>query len=309
MFRIRFHGRGGQGIKTASRILGTAFFLEGWQVQDAPRYGAERRGAPIFAYVRADKKLIFERGIITAPDLVVVVDDTLVGIPAAGVLQGLGQNSILLIHGSQTSQEWRSRIKTDAEIIVLTAPAITDQEEQPYAGAACVGAVARLTGVLSFEKLKAAFKEELQDKPPEVIEENIDRALEAYEAMAVFEGRVKEHDERAAVPVPPEWIEMPLDPGDVAAPAIHAGATSVEVPTGLWRTMRPVLEREACNKCTWVCGSFCPDGVISVDAKGYPEVDYDHCKGCLICVVQCPKHAFLAVPEREAASAEEGGSS
>ena len=57
MFRIRFHGRGGQGMKTASRILGSAFFLEGYEVQDAPRYGAERRGAPIFAYVRAAKKL------------------------------------------------------------------------------------------------------------------------------------------------------------------------------------------------------------------------------------------------------------
>ncbi len=43
MYRIRFHGRGGQGMKTASQILGTAFFLEGYEVQDAPRYGAERR--------------------------------------------------------------------------------------------------------------------------------------------------------------------------------------------------------------------------------------------------------------------------
>jgi len=72
MYRIRFHGRGGQGIKTASRILGTALFLEGYRVQDAPRYGAERRGAPIFAYVRAAHDVINERGIITRPDLVLV---------------------------------------------------------------------------------------------------------------------------------------------------------------------------------------------------------------------------------------------
>ncbi len=61
MFRIRFHGRGGQGIKTASCVLGTAFFLEGYTVQDAPRYGAERRSAPIFAYVRAVRGAIDER--------------------------------------------------------------------------------------------------------------------------------------------------------------------------------------------------------------------------------------------------------
>ncbi|MFZ9039616.1 MAG: 2-oxoacid:acceptor oxidoreductase family protein, partial [Gammaproteobacteria bacterium] len=85
MFRIRFHGRGGQGMKTASRILGTAFFNAGYEVQDAPRYGAERRGAPIFAYVRADRETINERGIIDRPDLVCVADDTLVGMPAAAV--------------------------------------------------------------------------------------------------------------------------------------------------------------------------------------------------------------------------------
>jgi hypothetical protein len=56
MYRIRFHGRGGQGMKTASQVLGTALFLEGFEVQDAPRYGAERRGAPIFAYVRAQRE-------------------------------------------------------------------------------------------------------------------------------------------------------------------------------------------------------------------------------------------------------------
>ena len=62
-------------MKTASRILGSAFFAEGFEVQDAPRYGAERRGAPIFAYVRAARETINERGIITRPDLVIVADD------------------------------------------------------------------------------------------------------------------------------------------------------------------------------------------------------------------------------------------
>ena len=88
MFRIRFHGRGGQGMKTASRILGSALFAGGFEVQDAPRYGAERRGAPIFAYVRADRAPINERGIIRQPDLVVVADDTLVPVPAAVWLFG-----------------------------------------------------------------------------------------------------------------------------------------------------------------------------------------------------------------------------
>ena len=68
---------------TASRVLGTAFFLSGFEVQDAPRYGAERRGAPTFAYVRASRTPIHERGVIRNPDLVVVGDDTLPSVPVA----------------------------------------------------------------------------------------------------------------------------------------------------------------------------------------------------------------------------------
>jgi len=64
MYRIRFHGRGGQGVKTASQALGTAFFLAGFEVQDAPRYGAERRGAPIFAYVCAARAPIRGLGLM-----------------------------------------------------------------------------------------------------------------------------------------------------------------------------------------------------------------------------------------------------
>src|SRR5210317_174551 len=121
MFRIRFHGRGGQGMKTASRILGTAFFMTGFKVQDAPRYGAERRGAPIFAYVRADRTTINERGIINHPDLVVVADDTLIGIPAAGVTQGLDQHTVLLINSLESTDTWRQRLNTDANVLILEA--------------------------------------------------------------------------------------------------------------------------------------------------------------------------------------------
>src|SRR6266545_4837640 len=77
MLRIRFHGRGGQGMKTASRIVGTAAFWEGRYAQDSPIYGAERRGAPMVALTRIADEPILERGLIATPDLVVVADETL----------------------------------------------------------------------------------------------------------------------------------------------------------------------------------------------------------------------------------------
>ena len=98
MIRIRFHGRGGHGIKTASRIVGTAAFLAGYQVQDSPIYGAERRGAPVTAFTRMDTTPILERGIITEPDLIICGDETLLESPATGVLSGVETASAVFIN-------------------------------------------------------------------------------------------------------------------------------------------------------------------------------------------------------------------
>ena len=98
---------------------------------------------------------------------------------------------------------------------------------------------------------------------------------------------------------------MPLESAAVSAPDIHGAATSVQVRTGLWRSMRPVIDPERCRHCTWLCGSLCPDGAIGVLDDGAPEIDLEHCKGCMICVAVCPTHAIEAVPETLARAEEE----
>ncbi|MEN8213840.1 MAG: 2-oxoacid:acceptor oxidoreductase family protein [Pseudomonadota bacterium] len=307
MYRIRFHGRGGQGMKTASRILGTAFFLEGYEVQDAPRYGAERRGAPIFAYVRADHSLINERGIIRYPDLVVVADDSLVAIPAAGVLSGITDHTLLLINSADDEAVWQERLNYRGTILILpVAAGIVDRSELPYAGAACAGAAARLSGVIAQEALEQAVKDELAELGPEVVASNLANALAAFNTMAPHAGRVEEGALVSAAGYrPPEWIELPFDDARISSPTIHATATSVMVKTGLWRTQRPVIDYDRCKGCWWVCSSYCPDGAINVvDAR--PVVDYDHCKGCMVCVAQCPPHAIEAVAEQQAREEEAG---
>lgn len=300
MYRIRFHGRGGQGMKTASRILGTAFFLEGYEVQDAPRYGAERRGAPIFAYVRASRQAIHERGIIRQPDLVVVADDSLLPVPAAGVLQGVAARTVLLINSDEAPEVWRHRLNVTGLLLTLPAEA-AEQAELRFVGAACAGAAARLVGAISRHSLEQAVREELGTLGSEVIAHNLEKALAAYDLMATRAGCVSKGTQAAVAGYQaPDWIELPVDEADAAAAAIHAGVTSVEVRTGLWRSLRPVIDYSRCNRCWWVCSEFCPDGAINVSADGYPQIDYDHCKGCLICVAQCPPHAIRAIPEQAA---------
>jgi pyruvate ferredoxin oxidoreductase gamma subunit len=302
MLRIRFHGRGGQGMKTAGRILGTALFDAGFEVQDAPLYGAERRGAPIFAYVRADNKPIYERGIILHPDLVAVADDSLVGMPAAGVLQGIDDHAVLLICSATDAETWRHRLNLDCRIIVIEAgESDADRSAQPYLGTICAGAAAMLTGLISKQGLKAAIRQELAGMAVETIAKNLHNALKSYEGAAEFKGIVSEAEE-VSFPdyTAPVWVDMPFEAARISAPAIHAGTTSVLVKTGLWRTMRPTIDLEQCKRCWWLCSSFCPDGVINVGEGGEPQIDYDHCKGCLVCLAQCPSHAITAMPESKA---------
>src|SRR5690348_9976996 len=112
MFRIRFHGRGGQGMKTASRIVGTAAFRQGYFAQDSPVYGAERRGAPMIAFTRFDSHAIFERGVVTSADLIVIADVSLLDDPFVHPLQGLSPNGSVLLNAatlsdSATAAEWQ----------------------------------------------------------------------------------------------------------------------------------------------------------------------------------------------------------
>lgn len=310
MFRIRYHGRGGQGMKTAGRILGTAFFLSGFEVQDAPRYGAERRGAPIFAYVRAAQSPINERGVIRRPDLVIVADDTLVTIPAAGVLAGVNDHAVLLISSTAAPAVWQERLNFPGLVITLpTAARLVDVLELRYIGAAGTGAAARLVGVISRDALVQAIRDELAHLGEAVVAKDLAQALAAYELMADYAGVVTEGPEPAADAYErPRWIDLPFEDAGISGPAIHAPATSVRVPTGLWRTMRPVIDYDRCRRCAWICGTLCPDSAISVNDAGYPVIDYQHCKGCLICMASCPSHAIRAVPEPEAAAPEAGGS-
>jgi len=301
MLNIRLHGRGGQGIKTAGRILGTALFLEGYEVQDAPRYGAERRGAPISAYVRAAREPILERGIIRHPDLIVVADDTLVPMPAAGVLAGVQAHTVLLIRSHLKPDTWRERLSLMNPILILPAKA----EDAGHLGTLCAAAAARLLGVITSPHLIEAIRTELEGLAEEIVGANVRKALEAYAFFLEQAGCVHEGPEVSARQYQkPDWINLPFDEASVSAPVIHGALTSVEVKTGLWRTLRPVIDYERCRRCAWLCGSFCPDSAISIDAEGYPQIDYDHCKGCMICLAQCPSRAIGAIPEAQGTEEE-----
>ncbi|MEE9520432.1 MAG: 4Fe-4S binding protein [Dehalococcoidales bacterium] len=84
---------------------------------------------------------------------------------------------------------------------------------------------------------------------------------------------------------------------EIGSIVIEPGSAS-QYQTGSWRTERPIIDLDKCNKCG-LCYIFCPDVAIGLNGEGYPETDLFYCKGCGICAVECPKKAITMVEEGE----------
>jgi pyruvate ferredoxin oxidoreductase gamma subunit len=296
MFRIRFHGRGGQGMKTASRIVGSAAFHAGFVVQDSPIYGAERRGAPMAAFTRIASEPIRERGAITRPDLVVVADDSLLIDPAALPLAGCDASTSLLINSTKEETALRTLAGECDHLMAADFTTLVLGKAKALASLSTVlgAAAARLLG-LSLEHVLAGVHDELSEQLNATQRETNEELARSAFALASQWALVQERreDSPAAASI---LVDVPFDPPRVAAPSIYAVGNSPERKTGNWRQFRPVLDVEKCTRC-WICFVRCPEAAISLDANDYPVVDYDECKGCLLCVHECPTHAFTAEKE------------
>jgi len=297
MRAIRFHGRGGQGAKTASRILGTAAFLEGFTAQDSPIYGAERRGAPVAAFTRIDTGPIRQRGVIVHPDLVVIADESLIHDAAARVLDGIDERTPVFVNSPLTAEQLQTQTSLPGRLTTLDLTDIALRQcGKGGAISALLGAVAgRLVG-LRRDSVREAIARELADLglAASQIERNQTVALQCYDAV-----RTVPVVPGAPQPTVSAQLQVPTyEPPTRGTARISAAANSVLRETGGWRTFRPVLVSDKCNGC-WLCFAYCPEGVISMTTDDRPVIDYAHCKGCQICVHECPTEALVAEREQE----------
>jgi pyruvate ferredoxin oxidoreductase gamma subunit len=232
---------------------------------------------------------------IDRPDLVVVADESLMQVPAAGVLRGLSDSSTLVIVSAEAPDVWRERLGVSGMILTLHPGS---GEDAALTGIASVGAAARLIGRISARSLEDAIRLELEGLAPSIVERSVDQARQSFSSLGARAGCVTEgKDSTRAAAVPPKWVKLEAEPTFLSAPNIHGSATSERVATGLWRTMRPVIDETLCNRCSWICSTLCPDGAIDVGPDRKPTIDYDHCKGCMVCAAVCPPHAIHVEPE------------
>lgn len=180
LIEIRWHGRGGQGAKTASLLLADAAFNTGKYIQGFPEYGPERMGAPITAYNRISDKPITIHSNIYEPDYVVVVDDSL--LESVNVTAGLKKEGAIVINSTKSAEEIRKNLKGyEGEVYKIDARKISVEALGRYfPNTPMLAAIVKVSKVMTDEAflndMQGSFKHKFAKKP-EVIEGNM-KALE-----------------------------------------------------------------------------------------------------------------------------------
>ena len=180
LIEIRWHGRGGQGAKTASLLLADAAFNTGKYIQGFPEYGPERMGAPITAYNRISDKPITIHSNIYEPNYVVVVDDTL--LESVPVTAGLKKEGAIIINTTKSPEYLKEKLNGyDGNIYTIDARKVSEETLGRYfPNTPMLAAIVKVTGIMSdeafLEDMKGSFKHKFAKKP-EVIEGNM-KALE-----------------------------------------------------------------------------------------------------------------------------------
>ena len=294
-------GRGGQGIKSSARIVGTASFLNRSNVQDQPIYGAERRGAPVLAFIRISKGLILDRGPVINPSLLVIADDSLLEEPALNLRQMISKAETALINTNRSVDEIQSKYRI-GNLIPISDVSVVDLDklaeqflDRPIVGSAVAGVTSRLLGH-HFPDLEDAMSLELPHIgiTGKAFSDNLALAKKAYNSISIQIG------ERRAEVAPKDietFIELSYKGPKASTSTILAPANTEQRRVGMWSRYKPVIDHDECTKCR-ICFVYCPDSAIFIDKNDLPNVNYNACKGCDICHTECPVNAISLVQRK-----------
>ena len=181
VYEIRWHGRGGQGAVTSAKILADAAFRSGFAgVTSQPSFGAERRGAPITASSRLAHEPIRVLSQVTEPDIVVVLDDSLLGV--ANATAGLASDGLLIVNTTRPAEELGIDGGT-ARVVTSDVSGAAQAVDlivggQPMVSTAVLGAFAAATGLITMDSVETAIRHMFTGK---AAEKNVEAARIAYE--------------------------------------------------------------------------------------------------------------------------------
>jgi 2-oxoacid:acceptor oxidoreductase gamma subunit (pyruvate/2-ketoisovalerate family) len=181
MVEVRFHSLGGQGAVTLINMLAQAGDLVGHRVQAFPFFGAERRGAPVRAYVRMDDKEIYLRSEISRPDYLVIMSPSLI---EAGLQEGTKEDTVVLVNMTeQEGKEHLSDLPFEVNVVDATSIAIElgmEVEGMPVVNIVFLGAVSYLTELVSLEAVTDVIRESV---PPRRLDSSMEAARRGFTSV------------------------------------------------------------------------------------------------------------------------------
>jgi len=179
LVEVRWHGRGGQGAVTASEITAIAAIDEGKYAQAFPSFGVERRGAPVEAFTRIDEKPIYIRSKVYEPDVIVVLDPTLLEL---NIAYGLKEKGTAVVNTDKSPEEVKKLLgRDDIKVAVVDATKIAlETLKRPIVNTAILGAFVKATNLVKLEYVMEAVKQKV---PPRTIEKNLEAIKKAYEEV------------------------------------------------------------------------------------------------------------------------------
>ncbi|MDP6685607.1 MAG: 2-oxoacid:acceptor oxidoreductase family protein [Candidatus Omnitrophota bacterium] len=186
MIEVRWHGRGGQGAKTASQFLGEAALDIGKYIQAFPEYGPERAGAPMKAYTRISEHPIHIHSSVTNPGIVVVIDPSL--LLSIDVTEGLGDDGVLLVNTDKSPEEIRKKINlSKGKVGTVDATKIAlETLKLPMPNMPMLGALLKVKDLVSIEQLSERVKAKFLKKIGEVKTfANIEGIKRAYNEVKI----------------------------------------------------------------------------------------------------------------------------
>ena len=180
MTEIRWHGRGGQGAVASAEMLAIAAIEEGKSAQAFPSFGPERRGAPVMAFTRVSDDFIYLRTGVTEPDVVVVLDPTVMS--AVDVTSGLKDGGLVVANTSKHKKELAEEFGITARLATVDADKIANEEiGRPITNTTMMGALVKATGLVELDSLA----KQIENRFPGVAEKNVKAMRRAYEETDV----------------------------------------------------------------------------------------------------------------------------
>lgn len=320
MKEIRLHGRGGQGVVKASQIIVKAAVAGGSKGQFIPFFGVERKGSPVFGYLRLSDGEIRRKTQIYEPDMLVIMDDSLVGMEAT--YSGLKEGGTIIINSVKTREELNVPPQA-GDVWIVDATGISEELfGRNIPNTAMLGAFVKATGLVEKDVLFEAIGETFG-------EANTEAAERAFEEVCAYPADGQASKKPAAEEAGGQAVKKPAaeeagrQTAQASAPAGSSAEKAVKpdgqeekpkrkhitpkggegmyiLDTASWRVFRPVMDKDKCVECG-LCMAYCPVNSVVSKEDSY-VISYDYCKGCGLCAKECPRGAISMEPEADFAA-------